>query len=110
MKIKAHVYIVVADEVPNNEFEDLYQPNYEPLQPIVVDDVLDQVSTILPNSVLWQIDYEEWTFVEDEGEDYEENEQEESVDYSDEDWEIFLLFWYIPSLFCFVISFYTCIL
>ena len=74
MKIKARAYIAVVDKAPNNEFEDLYQPDYEPLQLIVVDDALDQVSTILPNSVMWQINDEEGTFVEDEGEDDEENE------------------------------------
>ena len=35
--------------------------------------------------MLWQTKDEEGTFVEDECEDDEENEQEESVDYSDED-------------------------
>ena len=85
MKIKARAYIAMAGEATINEFEELYQPDYEPPQPIVVDHALDQVSIIPPNSVLWQTEDEEGTFVEDECEDDEENEQEESVDYSDED-------------------------
>ena len=74
MKIKARDYIVVADEALNNEFDDLYQPEYERPQLVVVDDTHDHVSTIPHNSRLWQVDDEEGTFVENEGEDDEEND------------------------------------